>query len=79
MVYQNLALRHDMAFINLNKMRLRDCLDLKNKCKKRDIIICHHGHEKKRLASEDLYWIEKNIGDIRYLGIWMPEEKNCVE
>lgn len=68
-----------MGFISLNKMRLRDCLDYKNSCKKRDIIICHHGHEKKRLISEDLYWIEKNIGDIRYLGIWNPENKEIVE
>jgi hypothetical protein len=26
-----------------------------------------------------LYWIEKNIGKIRYLGIWGGEDKNYVE
>lgn len=78
-VYQNIAIKYDMGFISLNKMRLRDSLDYKNKCKKREIIICNHGHEKKRLVSEDLYWIEKNFGEIRYLGIWRPEEKSYVD
>ena len=78
-VYQSLAIKYDMGFISLNKTRLRECLDYVSKCKKRDIIICHHGHEKKRLASEDLYWIEKNIGNIRYLAIWNPEDKVAAE
>ena len=67
-----------MGFINLNRKRLRDCLDDIKKMNKRDIIICHHGHERKRLASEDLFWIEKYIGNIRYLGIWNPENKDIV-
>ena len=26
-----------------------------------------------------MYWIEKNLGEIRYMGIWSPEEKEIKE
>ena len=31
------------------------------------------------MVSEDLYWIEKNIGDIRYVGNCKHEDKNVHE
>lgn len=79
LVYQSLAIKYDMGFVNLNRIRLRDCLPYVAKCQKRDIILCSHGHEKKRMVSEDLYWIEKNIGDIRYVGNCKHEDKNVHE
>ena len=59
----------------MNKYRLRDIAGVVKDSNKRDIIICNHGHEKKRIASEDLYWVERNLGEIRYLAIWESETK----
>jgi hypothetical protein len=36
--------------------------------------LCYYNQEEEKLVSEDLYWIEKNIGTIRYLAINEPEE-----
>jgi len=56
-VFQNIALKFGLGFINLNKYRLRDCASLVKACNSKDIILCNHGHEKKRNASEDVYWV----------------------
>jgi hypothetical protein len=42
----------------------------------KDLILCFYYQEEEKLVSEDLYWIEKNIGNIRYLAINEPEEIN---
>lgn len=70
LVYQNIAIRHNMGFINLAKIPLRECGPLVRKCGKRDIILCYYGQSDEKLVSDDMYWIEKNLGEIRYLGIW---------
>lgn len=36
--------------------------------------MCFYYQEEEKLVSEDLYWIEKNIGNIKYLAINEPEE-----
>lgn len=69
-VYQNIALRYGLGFVNLSKQSLRDCDTVLKSLNKQNIIISNHGSEKGRNASEDVFWIEKNLGDVRYLGIW---------
>lgn len=43
LVYQNIAIRYNLGFINLNITPLRDCALIARKCGKRDIIICQYG------------------------------------
>ena len=62
-----------MTFINLYNTKLRDCLPLIKKSNKKDVVLCYYAQQEERLISEDVYWIEKNIGDIRYLSIWNVE------
>ncbi len=31
------------------------------------------------MVREDLYWLEKNIGKVRYLAVWHGEEKTYNE
>lgn len=68
-----------MGFVNLELHPLRKCLPYIRKCEKRDIILNYYSQESEHLVSEDLYWIEKHVGEIRYLGIWEQEEKNINE
>lgn len=68
-----------MGFVNLREKNLKSCLPLVKSCDRRDIIICNYTQDTEKLTSEDLYWIEKNLGEIRYLGIWVPEKKDCKE
>lgn len=75
LIYQNIAIKFNMGFINLEKKGLRSCESYVRKCGKRDIILAYYSRQDDHLISEDLYWIEKHLGDIRYLGIWHPEEK----
>ena len=62
-----------MGFINLMRVPLRECAALVRKCGKRDVILCYYGQSEEKLICEDMYWIEKYLGEIRYLGIWEPE------
>ena len=78
-VYENIAIKYDMGFVNLELHSLRKCLPYIRKCEKRDIILNYYSQESEYLVSEDLYWIEKHVGEIRYLGIWEQEEKNINE
>lgn len=64
-----------MGFFNLRDKKLKSCLQYVQKCDKRDIIICNYACDSEKMVSQDLYWIEKNLGEIRYLGIWNPEPK----
>ena len=75
LTYQNIALKHNLGFINLRKNKLKECQNIVKNCGKRDIILCCYETEENSLISQEMYWIEKNLGDIRYMGIWSPEEK----
>ena len=46
------------------------------KIQNKDLILCYYRQAEEKLVSEDLYWIEKNIGNIRYLAINQPEDIN---
>ena len=62
LMYQNIALKNDLGFINLRINKLRDCCNLVKNCKRRDIILCYYEQTSEKLVSDDLYWIEKNLG-----------------
>ena len=64
-----------MGYINLSTNKLRDTAKIVKCCGKQNIILNYFEEEDERLISEDLYWIEKNLGEIRYVGIAVPEEK----
>jgi hypothetical protein len=55
---------------------LRESLPKIRKIPNRNLILCFYHQEEEKLVSEDLYWIEKNVGSIRYLAINEPEEIN---
>ncbi len=74
LTFQNVALRYNMALINLHMTPLRESLQQIRKISNRNLILCYYNQEEEKLVSEDLYWIEKNIGTIRYLAINEPEE-----
>lgn len=63
-----------MGFISLARVPLRECAHLVRKCGKRDVIVCYYGQTDENLICEDMYWIEKNLGEVRYLGIYEPEK-----
>lgn len=64
-----------MGYINLSTNKLRNTGKIVKDCGKQNIILNYFEEEDERLISEDLYWIEKNLGEIRYVGIAVPEEK----
>jgi hypothetical protein len=64
-----------LGFVNLDIIKLRDCAETVKKLKKKDVILCYYSQVEEKLVSDDLYWIEKNLGDIRYLSITIPEIK----
>ena len=41
----------------------------------RDIILNNYGQIGTELICDDMYWIERHIGTVRYLGVWKDEEK----
>ena len=59
-----------MGFINLHRNPLRGTLPLIRQIKKRDIILCYYHPQEENMVSEDIYWIEKNVGNVRYLGVF---------
>ncbi len=79
LVYQNIAIRYNCCLINLAIYNLEQAKKIAKSCGKRDVIIANYRQTEDKLVSEDLYWIEKNIGKIRYLSIWQGEEKTFVE
>jgi hypothetical protein len=58
---------------------LRENLQQIKKISNKNVVLCYYHQEEEKLVSEDLYWIEKNIGTIRYLAINEPEELNAHE
>ena len=68
-----------MGFINLSINKLEECCQIVKNCGKRDIIICGYQPGESKMVSQEMYWIEKNLGEIRYLGIWNPEQKEIKE
>ena len=59
--------------INLAINSLEEARKIAKNTDKKDVIIFNYRQTDDKLVSEDLYWIEKNIGKIRYLGIWGGE------
>ena len=68
-----------MGYINLSTNKLRETASCVKSCGKKNIILNYFDEEDERLISQDLYWIEKNLGEIRYVGIASPEEKTITE
>jgi len=69
LTFQNVALKYNLALINLHMTPLRESLSMIRKIQNKDLILCYYHQEEEKLVSEDLFWIEKNIGTIRYLGV----------
>ncbi len=69
LTFQNVALKYDLALINLHMTPLKESLSMIRKIQNKDLILCYYHQEEEKLVSEDLFWIEKNIGTIRYLGV----------
>ena len=73
LLYQNIAIRYNCCLINLAINNFEQARKIAKNSGKRDIIIANYRQTENKLVSEDLYWIEKNIGKIRYLAIWGGE------
>lgn len=43
LLYQNIAIKYGLGFINLNLVDLRKCAPLARKSGKRDVILCNYG------------------------------------
>ena len=67
-----------MAFYDLRRDNLASIASCVRTGDDRNIIICNY-ELGSSLASNDFYEIEKNIGCIRYLGIWVAEECEAKE
>lgn len=78
-LFQNIAIEYCMDFVNLIKYKLKESLNLIKKSNNRDVILCYYRQEDERLISEDMHWIEKNIGSVRYIGVWHNETKEIKE
>jgi hypothetical protein len=74
LLYQNLAIRHNFAFFNLYKFSLQEIAEFVRKGSFRDVVIGNYRQNQQDLICKDFYWIEKNIGPIRYLGVWEAED-----
>ena len=79
LTYQNIAIKHNMGFINIRTTELADCEKLVKGCGRRDVILCCYRNGEDSIVSKELYWIEKHLGEIRYLGIWNPEDRQIKE
>lgn len=64
-----------MTIFDLSNTDVRNIIPLlSNKSIQRDILLYNYS-AKDRLISDDLYFIEKNIGSIRFVGVWGVEQK----
>jgi L-ribulose-5-phosphate 3-epimerase UlaE len=70
--FQNVALKYGYGCVNLHSVNLRNILPLIMKNPSKNLIICYYKQTEEKMISDDLYWIEKNIGSIKYLAIWQP-------
>lgn len=77
--FQNIAIKYNVGYVNLGTCKLRDCAKAVKCCKSKNVILNQYAETDERLVSDDLYWIEKNLGEIRYLAISTPESKVAVE
>jgi hypothetical protein len=74
LLYQNLAIKHNFGYFNLQRYSLKDIADFVRKGSFRDVILCNYRQIDEDLISKDFYWIERNIGTVRYLSIWSGEK-----
>lgn len=74
LLYQNLAIKHNFGFFNLQKYSIKEVADLIRKGNYRDVILCNYRQASEDMISKDFYWIERHIGNIRYLSIWSREK-----
>ena len=73
LLYQNLAIKNNFGFFNLHRYTLKEVADFVRKGSFRDVILCNYRQHNEDLICKDFYWIEKNIGTIRYLSVWSDE------
>jgi hypothetical protein len=72
-LFLNIALKYNMTIFDLSNTDVRNIIPLlSNKSIQRDILLYNYS-AKDRLISDDLYFIEKNIGSIRFVGVWGVE------
>lgn len=63
-----------MDLIEIGNSDLRGIQNRVNECQQRDILL--YGYSlRDNLISDDISWIEKNVGTIRYVAVWSEEEK----
>ncbi len=73
LAFQNLAIRHDLAYYNLSKHALKDLPAFVRAGNYRDVVLGNYRREEEELVCQDFYWIERNVGKVRYLAIWSEE------
>lgn len=57
LIFQNIAIRYNCCFINLDKYTLSEAKNIIRNSKNRDIIVGNYSQTEDKLVSEDLYWI----------------------
>lgn len=69
LLFLNIALKYRMDYIDLQSRNLRDIKDSVAKCYQRDIILNNYSVGDS-LISDDINWIETNVGVVRYVATW---------
>ena len=84
LLYLNIALKYRLDYIDLLDRNLRDIKQSVQKCHQRDMILFNYSSGA-NLISDDINWIETNVGIVRYVAVWneqsksMPNEKIKLE
>lgn len=73
-LFQNLAIRHSFAFFDLTRFSLQEVATEIRKNSFRNVLLSNYRQDNHELICKDFYWIEKNIGTIRYLAVFGHED-----
>lgn len=69
LLFLNVALKYRLDYIDLLGRNLRDIKQDVLKCYQRDIVLYNY-EAGENLISDDINWIETNVGIVRYVAIW---------
>lgn len=72
-LYQNIAIRYNLAYYDLRTNSIDEVGVCVRTGEDRDIIISNYTPRFDSLVCEDFNEIEKKVGTIRYLGVWVDE------
>lgn len=76
-IFLNICLKFRMDFVDLKETdRLAALLPNVKNCRQRDVVLINYLNS--GLVSEDINWIEGNVGVLRYVCSWREEQKGIV-